>query len=80
MVPQCPYCEKPTKISYISSLTTLIAYHPTYDENGNKISYDPNTKTHTFHCLECDRDFNVIEKEPDTYDYIIKEIDDEKNT
>ncbi|HWY09831.1 MAG TPA: hypothetical protein VN026_00830 [Bacteroidia bacterium] len=57
-VPQCPYCKKPT-IRTQSGMNTVTAmyYPPRYDENGNNINPDRNTRTSGWHCEGCGKDY-----------------------
>lgn len=41
------------------SSTTLLGYTPTYDEYGNCLSVDPNTKKHSYLCCECNNQFSI---------------------
>lgn len=58
-IPECPNCKKPTVRQLKGSSTTLLGYSPTYDENGNCLSVDPNTKKHSYLCCECNNHFTI---------------------
>lgn len=46
-------CENDCQIKDEGSVTTLVAWSPTYDKNGNYTSKNPNTITSNFRCLTC---------------------------
>ena len=69
LIPQCPYCEKPTKRTDCGSSSTLMYFAPVYDENGVNINPDCNTITTAYKCLECNRLFVVVGNIIDGYNY-----------
>jgi len=68
-IPQCPHCEKPTKRTGGIGGVTLVYYPPVYDENGENINPDRNTRTSQYHCHECDKDYVVAGNDHDGYKY-----------
>jgi len=69
LIPQCPYCEKPTKRTGGMSSQTLAYYPPQYDENGVNINPDRNTITSTYECLECNKIYTISGNDLDGYNY-----------
>ena len=59
-VPQCPFCKKPTKRQEGCSVSTLVYYIPTYNEEGTDINPDRNCNTTDYHCCECNTAYSVI--------------------
>lgn len=41
------------KINDLGSTTTLLAWKPQYDGDGNQLNHDPNTIETTFECVTC---------------------------
>ena len=57
LIPQCPHCEKPTKRTGGGGTVTAAYYQPIYDEKGDNINPDRNTRTSNWHCNECGNDY-----------------------
>ena len=50
-------------LSVVASVTTLIAYAPAYDKNGDRIgAADPNTMYETLRCATCGQEWDVKTK------------------
>jgi hypothetical protein len=58
-IPQCPYCQKPTKRIGGSGSVTNMVYPPMYDENGVNTNPDRNTITSNWACLECEKKYTT---------------------
>lgn len=56
-IPQCPYCEKPTRRTQGMSTRTCAYYTPIYDEQGKNTNPDRNTTMTEWKCLECDKGY-----------------------
>lgn len=54
--PICPDCGK-SHYQDRGSVTTCIGRSPIY-KDGVLVNKDPNRTTHTYHCLECNKDFS----------------------
>jgi hypothetical protein len=68
-IPQCPYCEKPTKRIGGSTFRTLMYYPPHYDENGVNTNPDRNTTKSHWKCTECNNDYLILGNDHDGYNY-----------
>lgn len=69
-IPQCPYCEKPTKRSGGQIPITTLAYRPiVYNESGN-IIMDKMDITEKWHCHTCDKIYTVEGNDNKGYHYI----------
>ncbi len=68
-VPQCPYCNKPTKRTGGGGSVTTMWYEPLYDENGINTNPDRNTITSTWKCLGCNKYYTIFGNEHDGYQY-----------
>lgn len=55
---KCPYCGE-SYYTIRSTVSTLIACESVY-KDGKLISKDPNTYTTHCHCLNCNKDFNIV--------------------
>ncbi len=71
LIPQCPYCQKPTHRTGGSGQATLGYYPPIYDKKGKNINPDKNIQTATYFCCECNKTFSVSGNKPDGYKYKI---------
>ena len=69
-IPQCPYCEKPTRRTQGISMTTGMHYPPIYDENGDNINPDRNIKTTDYVCCECNKEYLVRGNYTDGFTYV----------
>ncbi len=58
-IPQCPHCKKPTKRAEGHMTSTLLSYTKLFDDNGNDISFDPNSTFAEYKCLDCGKDYRV---------------------
>ena len=54
----CPYCGK-SHFTMGPTISTCL-YSPTVVKEGKVISKDPNSHTTQCHCLECDKDFLIV--------------------
>lgn len=70
-IPQCPYCEKPTKRTGGSGATTSVYYAPVYDENGNNINPDRNIRTSRWMCMGCNKWYYTEGNNTDGFYYMI---------
>jgi len=70
LIPQCPYCKKPTKRSQGGSVTTVMYFRPTYDEKGNEITTDSNITTTDWYCFECNQHFEIKGNSIEGYNYV----------
>lgn len=52
-------CEKDCSISDLGSETTLIGWTPSYDKNGRRQGFDPNTHTAHYRCSTCGASWKV---------------------
>ncbi len=68
-VPQCPYCEKPTRRTGGVSTITCAYYPPIYDENGINTNPDRNTATSDWKCLECEQIYSTSGNYTDGFYY-----------
>lgn len=68
-IPQCPYCEKPTKRTGGGGASTLAYFHPVYDEKGNNTNPDRNTHTSTWHCYDCKNNYTISGNRAEGYFY-----------
>lgn len=68
-IPQCPYCEKPTKRTGGLELVTLVYFEPIYDEKGNNTNPDRNIQTSQWHCYSCEKYYTVKGNGVDGYHY-----------
>lgn len=69
-VPLCPYCQKPTRRQEGMSMSTCLAFIPTYDENGINTNPDRNNVTTDYECLGCDKVFSIHGNHIDGYNYV----------
>lgn len=69
VIPQCLYCEKPTKRTQGMSMSTAMYFPPTYDENGVNINPDRNTITTEYVCQECNKGYSVKGNHTDGFTY-----------
>lgn len=51
---QCPQCEESTEIICLGDSSTLLAWSPSYDEEGEYHQHDPNVTTSSWQCNGCD--------------------------
>lgn len=71
-IPQCPYCQKPTKRNSIGQSSTCMYYPPKYNEKGINTNPDRNTITSVWHCDECKKGFAIKGNEVDGFNYSLK--------
>jgi len=72
-IPQCPYCNKPTKRTAGMITCTALFFQPMYDKNGVNINPDRNTRTQGWRCCECEKNYAVIGNDHDGYKYKLME-------
>ena len=68
-IPQCPYCEKPTKRTGGGGAVTAMYFAPIYDEKGNNTNPDRNIHTSGWHCYDCGKDYTTSGNHTDGYYY-----------
>lgn len=68
-IPQCPYCEKPTKRTGGAGSVTCMYFPPIYDENGHNTNPDRNTTTSYWECLECKKNYSTVGNYTDGFYY-----------
>ncbi len=68
-IPQCPYCEKPTKRTGGVGTVTAVYYPPMYDENGVNTNPDRNTITSSWVCQECEKGYSTSGNHTDGFTY-----------
>ena len=56
----CPYCGI-SHYALRATVGTLIEYTPVI-KDGTIINEDPNSYTTSCHCLNCDKDFNIVRR------------------
>ena len=69
LIPQCPYCNKPTRRTSFAGSVTLAYYQPSYDEKGNNVNPDRNIHTDHYQCLECNKNYTTKGNHVDGFYY-----------
>ncbi len=69
IIPQCPYCQKPTIRTKGHGTVSAAFYQPVYDKEGKNTNPDRNIRTSNWKCLECNNDFVTAGNSTDGYFY-----------
>lgn len=70
-IPQCPYCQKPTKRTQGMSTRTAMYFAPIYDENGYNTNPDRNNTMTDWQCLECMKKYTTSGNYIDGFHYVL---------
>lgn len=68
-IPQCPFCEKPTRRSGGASSVTCAYYQPIFNEKGENTNPDRNTITSNWDCLDCGKPYSTAGNYTDGFYY-----------
>lgn len=58
-IPQCPFCDTPTRRDYLGSSSTLMGYTKTFNEEGKDITVNPNIIKSSYRCRECTNVYTI---------------------